>query len=146
MSYYIERYYPYTIAALFALLFHLFREQFQNVDSLISNLANSSLLVSATLLGFLLTVTTIINGIDNRRMRIVKQQDGFPLLLKYLKSAIHYNILAVSVTIALPFAQAFHRFLDSIAIFNSFHVFIIVLAWASSIRFSVLFIRIIGGN
>jgi hypothetical protein len=146
MKYYIEKYYPQTVALTLAILFHVFRGQFHDITSLINNLANSTLLVSGTLLGFLLTVITIIRGIDNKPMRFIKQQEGFSLLMQYLRSAIHCNITAISLTIILPFANAFNYSLHLSPIINSLHVFITVLAWATSIRFSIIFIRIIGGS
>lgn len=143
MRYWSERLYPLVMASVLGLLFFKWHHLFNDLEKLIGKLVDSSLIVSGTLLGFLLTITTIINTIETRRMRFIKDQGGYVDLMRYLRSAITLNIATVSMTIVLPFLYSVNWSQELLVYLNSIQVFLISWAWISSIRFSSIFIRLL---
>ena len=96
MSYKTERYYPVIIAVIVTAIFYFNVTRISNLEKLIGDLVGASLIVSATLLGFFLTITTILSTITTRRMRFVKDSGAYTLLIKYQNFAIWLNVACVS--------------------------------------------------
>src|SRR6201996_5066114 len=96
----IERNYPWVLTVFVTFLVFKFSGFIVKFDTLIPALTQSALTISATLLGFLLTILTIINSITTRRMDFVKTGGGYPALLSYLSKAIISNLIVVLFSIA----------------------------------------------
>ena len=89
-----EKIYPtiYSIVVVgFYLYFH--RDLRLNFESLIEN----SISIFGILIGFFITVLTIINSLDNQYIRVMRENGSFVLLQNYLKNAIWFSFCAVFI-------------------------------------------------
>lgn len=146
MQYWFERLWPLVGAALASAGFYWGCNELPKVQELLTKLLDAALTVSATMLGFLLTITTIMNAVDTRRMRWVKDQGAYKLLEKYLRWSIWLNIAVISLALALPFIEVLATSPNRILLLRIGVVFLISWAWFASIRFSYLFIHLLGGG
>lgn len=143
MSYKVEKYYPIAIAFLLSVIFYFSGLSLPNKDRLLLDLVGSSLIVSATLLGFFLTITTIINTISTRRMRFVKDAGLYPTLIKYQNIAIWLNVVCVSFSVFYPFIISATLKGFPVHCIQTIAVFVVIRAWVSSIRFTHIFLRLL---
>lgn len=143
MWHYVEKYHPFVLAGVLSFLFYKYQGELKNVDKLVADMLSASLVICGTLMGFLLTITTIISAIPSRRMKFVKDSGLFPSLMGYLKIAISLNIFTVSLIIITPFLNAISAINEHKLLIHSFQVFIVSWAWIASIRFSILFVRLL---
>lgn len=148
MRHWSERLWPLVVAVLFGAGFLYGQPRLEGVGKLLEGLLAAALSVSATMMGFLLTITTILNAIGTRRMRFVRDSPKtYTLLLWYLKVAIWLNIAVVSLALALPFVSVAIGDLPRYGLaMQVFEVGLITWAWCASIRFTVTFIHLLGGG
>lgn len=147
MRYFFERYYPFLIAIIltvYSVIVKLFEE---GMPILINQLADNALSISVTLFGFLLTILTLINSIDTRRMRFVRDMGSFGRLMKYLKVAIFSNLALLSSSFLIKYIE--HRKdvkLLSIKGFNIpdyLFIFLFLYTILVSLRFTQIFISLL---
>ena len=143
MSKKIERYYPVITAIIITLVFYLNIDKISDPGKLIRDLVGASLVVSATLLGFFLTITTILSTINTRRMKFIKDTGSYPLLVKYQNYAIWLNATGVSYSVLYPFILSFVTRPLMITFIYTGSVFLVTWAWIASIRFMHLFLKVI---
>lgn len=144
-KYYIEISYPY-IAAIIAVGIFIFVDKDKGrAVELVGKLADSAISISVTLVGFFLTILTIINSIESRRMKFVRSGGGMPLLLRYLKNAINSNLLLIAVSFILKYVDC-----KELAFFNGsekwaayLYLFIFAIATFASLRFTNLFVGLL---
>ncbi len=131
------------MSLLCALTFHFLQDKFGEADKLVGKLLDSALVVAGTLLGFLLTITTIMNTIHTRRMAFIKETGNYPVLHNYLKIAIILNIVTISLVIVTPFVSALKPTGIALNITYSTQLFIILWNWFANIRFTIVFIKLL---
>lgn len=146
MRYWVERLWPVTLALAAGAVFFHWSDTLTNTKDLIATLVASALTLSGTLLGFLLTITTIMNAIDTRRMRAVKEGGAYPLLEQYLRTAIWLNITVVSMVFLIPFIETQIEEPRWITGMQAVELLMVAWAWFASIRFTVVFIRLLSGG
>ena len=145
MKYYFEKYYPFFSGVIFGIVFYFIVPKLNDIILLMDKLTDATLIVSATFVGFFLTITTVLKSINTRRMRFLKDQRGMGQVIGYLHNAIWLNMAALALSITYPFIQKL--IVEESCIFlYVLHVFILTWAWASSFRFSYLFLKLIGGD
>jgi hypothetical protein len=142
-KYFIERYYPLVLAVLVTIIFLLYNKRIENVDEVMKKIMDAALAICGALLGFLLTILTIINTINTRRMRFVKETGLFPLLNHYLRIALFLNITTITVYFLVPIFLSFDSILKNKDWVYDFLVFLISFTWIANIRFSSVFIRLL---
>lgn len=140
---YIEKYYPLTLSVLLTLIFCHFQHRLESVDEMLKRLLDAALAISGALLGFLLTILTIINTIDTRRMQFVRDSGNLPLLNRYLKVALYSNIASISIYFILPILSTFHEWQKYKDGLYAVLVFIVAFTWIVNIRFSSVFIKLL---
>lgn len=139
------RYWPLWSAIIAFVLFFLFGYHLNELDKIMEKVTGTALTVSGTLLGFLLTIVTIINTVNTKRMQTIKTQDGYRLLQDYMSAAITLNLVSVTMCFVLPIMCSICNFI-LLYIVYSFEVFIIAYTWFSSIQFTHLFIYILNDD
>lgn len=138
MSLFIEKYYPLITSIILSTLSFTYGGLFC-FDYV--NFYNTSLSVFSILIGFLLTVSTIINTLDNEAIDFIKKSEKFYLFLSYLKKSINtslYSLLIIILFILIN--KSFDKIIDYI---NTLIVFQIILALLNCFRFIKIFIKII---
>lgn len=143
MSYYFERYYPLFVSLVIAICVYIFYNSISSRDKVITEFLTSSLTVCATLLGFLLTILTIISTIETRRMRFVRSSGKLHLLHSYLRTALYMNITTISIYFAVPLLYTIPHIANHIRVLHSILIFIVVFTWLANIRFTVIFTRLL---
>src|SRR5438045_2416766 len=98
---YLGKYYPFVLALIISFGFYHYQDNLNNVDEVIKKLLDSALAICGALLGFLLTILTLINSIDTRGIRFVKETGYYGLLNYYLKTALFSNLVSISIYFVL---------------------------------------------
>lgn len=138
MSLFFEKNYPRLIAIILSFICYVFNEIFL-IDY--QSFYDTSLSVFSILIGFLLTVSTILNSLDNEAVNFIKRSDKYDLFLEYLKKSIYTSLNSL---ILIIFFNLFKNELSSIILFvNSFLIFYLTLALFSCYRYIRIFIQII---
>ena len=140
---YVEKYYPLVLSVILTVLFCRFQHRLESVDEMVKKLLDAALAVSGALLGFLLTILTIINTIETRRMQFVRDSGNLPLLNRYLKVALYSNIASISIYFILPALSTFHEWQKYKVGIYAILVFIVAFTWIVNIRFSSVFIKLL---
>ena len=142
----VEKYGPVTIALILVVLFYLVDPKFlQKINY--KNFLSSTQVVFSVLLGFLLTVSTLLHTIDNRKMRLIKAANQYADLSKYLKYSIYLNFAITSLSLVIPLVKNSSLNNPHISITVKYlFTFLVLYTLTSSIRFIRLFLVIIGSN
>lgn len=117
------------------------------MPTLINQLADNALSISVTLFGFLLTILTLVNSIDTRRMRFVRDMGGFPRLMTYLRVAIFSNLTLLAASFLVKYIE--HRNRPVFLTFNGCNVpdyvfiFLFIFSILTSLRFTHIFISLL---
>lgn len=143
MKVFFEKYGPYLLSLFTAVGVYLYKSHFLNFNQIFDQVTTNALSVSGTLIGFFLTILTIINTITTRRMRFLKDSGLFPRLLNYLNTTIFWHLIVISIGLFLPLIrQIFYlkrfAFEGKVLI-----VAVIFLSWLLSIRFTRIFIKLL---
>lgn len=138
MTLMIEKYYPILIAIILSLLCFIY-------GGIIcfdySNFYNTSLSIFSILIGFLLTVSTIINTLDNEAINFIKKSNKYDLFIKYLKPAIYTSLNSLILVVFYVFLKESVVKIDSYI--NIFLVFYLTFSLMNCYRFITIFIKII---
>lgn len=139
----IEKYSPIVTAIILTVWMYFYKHFFINFNQLFDQLTTNSLSVCGTLVGFFLTILTVIQTINTRRMRFLKDSGNFPILVNYLNTTIIWHIIVISITMLLPVIRQF-AFLNKFAIEGKFIIiFAILFSWTLSVRFTYLFVKLL---
>lgn len=138
MSLFLEKYYPFLISLILGFCAYYFR---LDLKLNYADFFNTSLSVFSILIGFLLTVATIIQSLDNEVIGFIKKSDKYFLFLNYLKNAIITNIN--SIILCLYFQLNKDLCTSFLEYINPLLLFFISLSMLSSYRFIKIFIKII---
>ena len=104
------------------------------------------MVVFSVLLGFLLTVITLLHTIDNSVMRAIKKTDKFDLLVHYLKSAIFSSLIVALLSLTIPIIRSIIENTNGYNLIeNAKYIFLylIFISVIYTIRFIYVFIKII---
>lgn len=138
-----ERNYPLICTIIGTGLVFKFSGFVSKFDTLIPLLTQSSLTISATLLGFLLTILTIINTISTRRMQFVKESGGYPVLLSYLSKAIIANIAVVLFSFVELFLDRSKINCTVTMVADYCFIFVALFSIMLTTRFAIIFIQLL---
>lgn len=138
---YFERIAPLAIATISGLAFYFCKDELTTRSEVIAEMDSDVLTVSSMLIGFLLTIYTILSTITTRRMRFVQGAGSLGQLKRYLSLAIIFNlILSIYILIMPSLLQIQH---DALLILTQVgFVFLTVYGIALSVRFIWLFLQI----
>ena len=147
MRYYFEKYYPLAISALLTFGSAYSKIFGDDMPTLINQLADNALSISVTLFGFLLTILTLVNSIDTRRMRFVRDMGGFSRLITYLRVAIFSNLALLAASFLVKYIE--HRTgFDHLSVKGCnmpdyLFVFLFIFSILTSLRFTHIFISLL---
>ncbi len=139
----LEKYSPFLLSLTATLGTFFYKSKFNNFNQLFDQITTNSLSVSGTLVGFFLTILTIIHTINTRRMRFVKDAGLLPRLLWYLNITIASHILVISIGLFLPIIRQIAIFKEVAFWGKLLIIFFITLSWLFSIRFTYYFIKLL---
>lgn len=144
IRYHLEKAYPILISSFstfFIVYFNLFKNK---LSEFVIDISNNAMSVSVTLFGFLLTILTLINSIETRRMKVVHDMGAFPRLMRYLKNSIILNLLVLVLSFIVKYLV--NNDLNAIFIIKNYNllaysfIFIFIYSLLSSFRFTKIFI------
>lgn len=150
-----ERYSPFYLSTLTtATIYFVCSKGLINPAQLIEKLPGHQITISTTLLGFLLTILTIIQTINNVAIKHLKTISKYETVIKYLNKSIYLNIIAVIFALVLIISGLDKDSINYINEINdqitltivSLLTFICSMAIASTIRFVNIFVLIISSN
>ena len=138
MKLFFEKYYPFIYALVLSITSLIYGE-ILCFDY--TNFYNASFSIFSILIGFLLTVSTIINTLDNEAIDFIKKSDKYSLFLKYLKNSIHSSLYSLILIVSYILLK---DVLKSIEIYvNSVLIYMVTYSLSSCFRFISIFIKII---
>lgn len=143
MKYLFEKYYPYAVSLVIAALIVFFKENIKNFNQIFDQITTNALSVSGTLVGFFLTILTIINTITTRRMKFIKDSGSYPTLLHYLNVTIIWHLLVISVCLFLPLIRQIDLF-KTVSYYGKVTIiFTVLVSWLLGVRFTYIFIQLL---
>jgi len=98
---FFEEKYPFIGSAVLLLILYFIEKDFV-IKVNFQDLLNSSLVVFSVLLGFLLTVATILHTIDNPSINIIRQTKSYPRLMGFLNTAIYSSLIITILSLIIP--------------------------------------------
>lgn len=140
----VETNYPIVVSILLSVsLFIAFKDR-PNFEKVIDGLVTNGLSITGVMLGFLLTIATVINTISTGAMNFMRQAGSDMLLYRYLKVAIGASLTAIVVFYLHPFLLSIAEPFTTCCEWY-YLVLIWLTAWfiATTIRLVLLFIRVI---
>lgn len=143
MKFFFEKYGPYIISSLVALFIFLSKSYIPNFNQIFDQITTNALSVSGTLIGFFLTILTIINTITTRRMRFIKDFGLFPRLLSYLNTTITWHLVVISICLFLPAIRQIYALKTFGFTGKALILAAITLSWLLSVRFTRIFIKLL---
>lgn len=140
---FLAKYYPYFLSILIIWIFYKFNNKFINLLNF-GSLISSSMVVFSVLLGFLLTITTLLHTIDNTAMRTLKKTKQYGDLLHYLNYSIYFSLLISTTSLSIPILKSILLNLNVDIIFWSKYLmlFLILTTLILTIRFITVFISL----
>lgn len=143
MMYKIEKYYPICLSIIITLLIIKFQIYLVDYKLLIPLIAQNSITISGTLLGFLLTILTIINTINTRRMQFVKDSGNFNRLVDFLNVSIKANITVIVSSFLVIFLNRDKVIPCVLSVIDNLFIFTSLFAIFLTIRFAIIFIELL---
>lgn len=143
MKLFFEKYIPLLTSSLATLWIYLYKTKFSNFNQLFDQITTNSLSVSGALVGFFLTILTIIHTINTRRMKFVRDAGLLPRLLWYLNISIISHIIIISIGLFLPIIRQIIVFKGVAFEGKIFVIFLTFLTWIFSVRFTYYFITLL---
>ncbi|HEY4061197.1 MAG TPA: hypothetical protein VGM30_04815 [Puia sp.] len=146
MRYKIERYYPLAISVILIIALVSFKNGWRDFPALIDKLSDNSIGLSTTLVGFFLTILTLVNSIETRRMDFVRSGGLYPRLLKYLNQSIRANMVLIALSFIVKYIE--HRTqlwlqYKSYNILDYAFVFFLLFTLLVSVRFINVFVHLL---
>lgn len=146
LNYWYESYYPITFSLLILTLIIKFKLFYGNINVVVDKLSDNAISISVTLLGFFLTILTILNSIETRRMIFIKTMGAFPRLLHFLKLAITYNVYLIASSFFVKYIEhrnSLYYYLFNINLVDYGYLFFVILTMLISLRFTLLFVSLL---
>lgn len=145
MKYLIEKYYPLTLSIILTTLLFTVRSNHSRLIEVADGLPDTSISLSVTLVGFFLTILTIVNSVSSRRMRFVKEGGGMPLLMGYLRLAINCNLILMGSSLLIKYVNCkdFNFFPFSELLLSSLYLFLFIFSILVSVRFTLIFVSLL---
>ncbi len=141
--YRVEKYYPLVVSIIISVSFFYIAQDLKDISLMAKNILDTSLTICGTLLGFLLTILTIINSIETRRMRFIRESGNYSTLMGYLKIALTSNIICISSYFIYPIILSIGVLGYYKNLIYSVAIFIVSFAWLVNIRFASIFIKLL---
>jgi len=110
------------------------------VEKTITVISDNLTTIASTLLGFLLTILTIMESIQTNSIKIIRQAGGYPRLISYLHISILANFLSIPVILIanVYLTEGFkNEFIYGTILFSECYLL------CTSFRFIILFLKII---
>ncbi|HEX5002066.1 MAG TPA: hypothetical protein VFW78_06195 [Bacteroidia bacterium] len=143
MNKYIEKYWPLVSSILICIVILNLSGQYLDINSIANALNQNTVSICVTLLGFFLTILTIIQAIDNSAMRYIREVKEMSRIYHYLKRAIQFNAIATLSCLILGILNT-NLLGDNLQyILNIIFIFIVLMALSTSVRFVYIFLSII---
>ena len=139
----IEKYWPITVAAVVTVIFMYFNTKLEDTNSVISDTIDNSLSISGTLIGFFLTIFTILSTVKTRRMKFIKEAGLYPRVNQYLVAAIIWHLINISLILFLPIIESLKLPCVYRIIWQTGMIFVIIFSWTLSIRFTSIFLQLL---
>lgn len=102
--------YPGVLTVL-GIIIYFVNTKFCLFDFSLTKLVNNSINIFGILLGFLVTILTIFNSLDNKYFKKLRKDGSISSLLRYLKTSIRSNILFLILALLYTSINEFDFFI-----------------------------------
>ncbi len=133
----INKYYPFVLSIIITIIAYSYSAKLD-----FQKLADSSLNLFSIVLGFLLTIVTIIKSLDNANIKLLKKHDSFKTLIKYLKTSINFCGITSVFSLLYAFLNGGLNKYD-LGYINLVLLFFIIYSILLSFRFIYVFMYVI---
>lgn len=142
---YFEKYYPFGVSLILVLLIYVFLKDLV-VKINFPHFFDSVLILFSVLLGFLMTVSTLLHTVSNELMKYVKNAGLYKSLTSYLISSIKLSLFITFITLIIPTVTNYKINNDIVLCFKYGYLFFVAYGSLSAIRIINLFLKIITSN
>ncbi len=134
-----EKYRALVISVLLTLCTIVFEKRIYMFKESCDKLSELSK-VFISLIGFFITILTMIQSMTTRPMKFIRESGNFPALLSYITMSIKLQFITILYTLVYPFLTDYGYYKQ--------HLLIFILTWCffSSFFFTLLLIKIIKSN
>lgn len=139
----LEKYWPISISLITVILYAVFGVKMTGFDLIFQDVTDKSLNVSGTLIGFFLTIFTILETIKTRRMEFIRSAGLFPRVKGFLVSGIVWHLINICLILIVPFVAALELHLVFEKCWTGLMVFVIMMSLTHTIRFTTIFLRLL---
>lgn len=138
----IEKYYPILLGIILTILSFWWKDSLPPIESVIDKVTEHIFDVYSILIGFLLTILTILKSMEGKAMDAIrKNEDRFQQLISYLICAISMAAIMVLYCLLLPFIPRGNP--PTSEVIDYLFVFLFVFSLSTSYRFLDIFFTII---
>jgi len=143
-----ERFGPavFTIAATVAMGIYVQHLGKADFEAMRGKFGNSALSLSTSMLGFFLTIYTVIHGVNTERMQDIRGNGAYARLMGFLQTSLYSHALVIGVLLlfSLPSLETAQWVVRG-TILPLWLLFIAALSWsvAVSLRFIRIFLRLL---
>lgn len=145
----LERLGPFvfTLGATLAMAVYVQHLSLKDFDAVRDKFSDSALSISTTMLGFFLTIYTIIHSVNTEQMNVIRANGAYGRLISFLQTSLYSHAIVVGLLLlfCLPSLGSTHWEIGNYKV-HLWLIFIAALAWsvAVSLRFIRIFLRLIG--
>lgn len=141
-----EEWYPAAIALSCGVVLYFYRARIAVIGPVFDQFSANALSISGTFAGFFLTILTIIDSVNTRRMRALRESGYYPALFGYLKQTIFVHLFLLIVCLFLPLIKMM-VFLKPYSLeLKILFITAVIFSWMISYRFTKIFISSMGGD
>lgn len=146
---FLERFGPalFTICITIAMAIYVQHLTEKDFEAMRDKFSNSALSLSTSMLGFFLTIYTIIHSVNTERMRDIRANNAYGRLINFLQISLYSHAIVIGVLLlfCLPSLGTTQWIINSYRL-PLWLAFIAALAWSVSVslRFIRIFLRLIG--
>lgn len=143
-----ERFGPAIFTAVTTVAMGLYVQHLSKSDFEImrGKFGNSALSLSTSMLGFFLTIYTVIHGVNTERMQDIRGNGAYSRLMDFLQTSLYSHALVIGVLLlfSLPSLEAAQWTVRGYNL-PFWLLFVAALAWsvAVSLRFIRIFLRLL---
>jgi hypothetical protein len=145
---FLERFGPalFTVGTTVAMAIYVQHLAPKDFEAMREKFGNSALSLSTSMLGFFLTIYTIIHSVNTERMRDIRANGAYSRLMEFLQVSLYSHALVIGVLLlfCLPSLGTAQWLIRGYTL-HLWLGFIAALAWsvAVSLRFIRIFLRLL---
>ena len=132
----IGKVWPFAVSVMLIGIYIITNQYFISSFEIITSLSSDAMMLSTTLLGFYLTILTLLNSVNTDAMKIIRSVNEEGRIFFYLRWAIIYNALVIVATLLIKMLNQIEHPATWLYIYNITYIWLTIVAILNSLRFA----------